>query len=145
MVSLSSFMCLLTICTDLEHLFKVREGVIDICIIFVFFLLLFSGRWGVWRRGVCCERWLYSLWPDGQIGLLCYWHGPAQTGTHVSKLPTVCEKVSSHTTDVLKCTRMDVCNCVNMFVLISTYVHYLFLCIYDGCVCLDSSGHSESR
>lgn len=41
-----------------------------------------SGRWGVRRRGVHCERRLYPLRPDGQAGLLRHRHGPAQTGNN---------------------------------------------------------------
>lgn len=47
-----------------------------------FFLALcvFSGWWRVRRRRVHCERRLHPLRPDSQAGLLCHWHGSAQTG-----------------------------------------------------------------
>lgn len=54
-----------------------------------FSVILLSGRRWVWRRGVCCKRWLYSLWPDGQIGLFCYRHGPAQTGMCISTVRSI--------------------------------------------------------
>lgn len=41
---------------------------------------VFSGRRGVRRRRVHCERRLHPLRPDGQAGVLGHRHGPAQTG-----------------------------------------------------------------
>lgn len=48
-----------------------------------------------------------------------------------------------HTTGVFNVLKVMFVT-VNMFLLICTHVHRLFLCIHDEHVCLNSSGHSQS-
>lgn len=86
------WLVLITVDTDWWWTCRVKRNRCGACVLVVVYcvvLCVCSGRRGVWRRRIHCERRLHPLRTDSQAGLLCHRHGSAQTGNQTPPPPSL--------------------------------------------------------